>query len=83
MAAIDFEIVEVDSWPDDIPPPKKAILKFLASDLDVAEIKGPKEFLVNVRRASKSNKELTDKVELKMVNNRMFIRRKGTDSVAS
>lgn len=76
MVTTNFEIVEVDSWPDDVPAPKKAILNFLAKNIPVAEIKGPKDFLVNVRRAAKASKELSDQVELKMMNNRMYIRRK-------
>ena len=32
MVTTNFEIVEVDDWPDDVPAPKKAILDFLATD---------------------------------------------------
>lgn len=74
MTSQQFEIVEAD-WPDPRSQSAQAIRDFLASGLGTAEIKGNKTFLVSVRRASKSNKEFLGKVQLKMVDGRMFIRR--------
>lgn len=75
MTATDFEIIEAE-WPEDSSPSRKAITDFLASDLQIAEIKGDKEFLQNVRRMGRTNADLKNKVEFKAQNNRLFIRRK-------
>lgn len=70
-----FEVIEAE-WPDETPATKQAVLDFLNSSLDTAEIKGDKEFLQNVRRVARTNADLKGQVEMRMKEGRLFVRRK-------
>jgi hypothetical protein len=78
MVTSEYEIVEAE-WPDNVPATKKALQDFLKSGLKSGEIKGNKEFLLNVRRAAKANAEIDAKIELRMADNRLFARLRDAD----
>jgi len=72
-----YSIVEAE-WPERESATKKALREFIASGLRSGEIKGNKDFLVNVRRAARTHDEFRQLVELRMVDGRMYVRRKDT-----
>jgi hypothetical protein len=74
MINIDYEIVDAE-WPESTPATTKAIRDFVATGKPVAEIKGDKEFLINVRRAAKSKEEFRNTVEVTVKDGRLWIRR--------
>jgi hypothetical protein len=75
MASTEYEIIDAE-WPEHVSASRKALIDFLASGKQVAEIKGNKTFLANVRRVARTNSDFNKKIEFRMRENRLFVRRR-------
>jgi hypothetical protein len=80
MTSVEYEIIDAE-WPESTPATTKAIRDFIATDKKVAEIKGDKEFLINVRRTAKSKDEFRNVVEVTVKEGRLWIRRTDKENV--